>query len=104
MEIGKTTVYLRKNASQVEQKNDDGSTITLWQYDEAQLTHKQYEEYQKALSYFGLFGIGDAIEAVEQEVTDAEITNVEQEQSITDNELAITELESKLNPTTEKEA
>lgn len=44
------------------------------------------------------------LDSLEQEITDAEITNMEQEQSITDNESEIMELKEKLSSTTKTEA
>lgn len=40
------------------------------------------------------------IDSLEQKITDTEITNMKQEQSITDNEIAISELTSKVGSTT----
>ena len=38
-----TVVYLRKNIKQIT-RSDDMGEITLWQYEEAQCTHEQFEE------------------------------------------------------------
>lgn len=43
------TVYLRKEITQVTKKSGD-EEIKVWQYLEAQLTLKQYAEYQKELA------------------------------------------------------
>lgn len=94
VEITKHTVYLRKNI-RTAKDNDDNDCFT---YDEAQLTHEQYQKYQESITYFSLYGMDDRIEAVEQEVTDTEIMNMEQ--SITDNEMAIRELTNKAGSTT----
>lgn len=40
------------------------------------------------------------IDSLEQKITDTEVTNMKQEQSITDNEIAIAELTSKVGSTT----
>ena len=40
------------------------------------------------------------IDSLERKITDTEITNMKQEQSITDNEIAIAELTSKVGSTT----
>lgn len=93
VEITKHTVYLRKNI-QTAKDNDDNDCFT---YDEAQLTLEQYQNYQEAITYFSLYGMDDRIEAVEQEVTDTEITNMEQEQSITDNESEIMEIKEAMS-------
>lgn len=91
VEITKHTVYLRKNI-RTAKDNDDNDCII---YDEAQLTHEQYQKYQESITYISLYGMDDRIEAVEQEVTDTEIMNMRQEQSITDNEMAIAKLTNK---------
>ena len=96
IEITKHTVYLRKNI-QTAKDNDDNDCFT---YDEAQLTHEQYQKYQEAITYLSLYGMDGRFEAVEQEVTDTEITNMRQEQSITDNEMAIAKLTDKVGSTT----
>lgn len=43
-----STVYLRKNISQVNVKSGE-ETIKAWQYDEAQLTLEEYAQYQAEL-------------------------------------------------------
>ena len=96
VEITKHTVYLRKNI-RAAKDNDDNDCFT---YDEAQLTLEQYQKYQESITYLRLYGMDDRIEAVEQEVTGTEIMNMEQEQSITDNEMAIRELTNKAGSTT----
>ena len=41
------TVYLRKNIAQVEvEDNVSGDKITMWQYDERQMTPAEYAQYQ----------------------------------------------------------
>ena len=45
VEVGKTTVYLRKD---VELK--DGTDEQLWVYKEAKLTHEEFNEYSKVLA------------------------------------------------------
>ena len=45
----KTTVYLRKNVVTVTETTEDGNEHTKYQYDEAKLTKKQYEDYLKEL-------------------------------------------------------
>ena len=44
----KTTVYLRKNI--IEINKDDESSTTFYEYDEAKLTKKEYQEYLKEIS------------------------------------------------------
>lgn len=47
LEITTNTVYLRKNVTRIteEPKNDEDSSVELWQYEECQLTIAEYEEY-----------------------------------------------------------
>ena len=44
-ESSPTTVYLRKNIRQVEQKEaeDSEKTVSMWQYEEQELTAQEYE-------------------------------------------------------------
>lgn len=35
-------VYYRKNIKQIEQTDEQGSTVKLWQYDEAKVTRQEY--------------------------------------------------------------
>ena len=44
----KTTVYLRKNI--IEINKDDESSTTFYEYKEAKLTKKKYDQYLKELS------------------------------------------------------
>lgn len=45
-ESSKGTVYLRRNIEQIERKDEQtGETVTLWGYEEAQLTHEEYALY-----------------------------------------------------------
>lgn len=46
-----STVYLRKNISQVDAKSGE-ETIKVWQYEEAQLTPEEYEEYLEISQIF----------------------------------------------------
>lgn len=95
VEVTKHTVYLRKNI-QTAKDNDDNDCFT---YAEAQLTREQYQKYQEAITYLSLYGMDDRIEAVEQEITDTEISNMEQEQSITDNESEIMKIKEAMSTT-----
>lgn len=40
-----TTVYVRKNITRVEKENEDGSTHTAYEYDEAKLSRSDYAIY-----------------------------------------------------------
>ena len=35
-------VYYRKNIKQIEQTNEHGNAVKLWQYDEAKVTRQEY--------------------------------------------------------------
>ena len=35
-------VYYRKNIKQIEQTDEQGNTVKLWQYDEAKVTRQEY--------------------------------------------------------------
>lgn len=45
-------VYLRKNITQEVKTQEDGSEITMWLYDEACLTPKEYAEYLEVSQIF----------------------------------------------------
>lgn len=45
VEVGKTTVYLRKDI-----KMKDNTPDSLWTYQEAKLTHEEFNEYSKVLA------------------------------------------------------
>lgn len=44
------SVYIRKNIQQEVRQQQDGSGVTVWTYDEAVLTLKEYAQYQKELA------------------------------------------------------
>ena len=46
-----TTVYLRKNINQTEISSEEGSG-RMWEYEEAQLTKEEYEEYLEVAQIF----------------------------------------------------
>jgi len=46
-----TTVYLRRNINQKEITQNE-ETITVWEYEEAQLTKEEYEEYLELAQIF----------------------------------------------------
>lgn len=35
-------VYYRRNIKQIEQTDDQGNTVTLWQYEEAKVSRQEY--------------------------------------------------------------
>lgn len=41
-----TAVFLRRNIKQIDQKNEDGSSAKVWQYEEIKLTPDEYAEMQ----------------------------------------------------------
>jgi len=44
-ESSPTTVYVRRNIKEMQEKNDDGSTVIFYEYEEAKLTHEEYSIY-----------------------------------------------------------
>ena len=44
------TVYQRRNIERITVENGDGSTTELWQYDEREMTHEEYETLSMQLS------------------------------------------------------
>ena len=47
----KTTVYIRQNIVEVEKTNEsDNTSTTFYEYEEAKLTKKEYDQYLKELS------------------------------------------------------
>lgn len=38
-------VYLRKNIESITRTDENGNSVTLWQYDEALVTHEEYAPY-----------------------------------------------------------
>ena len=46
-----TTVYLRKNINQTEISSEEGSG-RMWEYEEAQLSKEEYEEYLEVAQIF----------------------------------------------------
>lgn len=45
IEKGKHSVFLRKDFVEVERTTEDGNTMTFWTYQEASMTHEQYNDY-----------------------------------------------------------
>ena len=47
----KTTVYIRQNIVEIEKTNEsDNTSTTFYEYEEAKLTKKEYDQYLKELS------------------------------------------------------
>lgn len=47
----KTTIYLRRNIAEKQRGSEiDGNMQTYYEYDEARLTKREYEEYLKGIS------------------------------------------------------
>lgn len=40
-----TAIFLRKNIQEIEKENQDGTTIPMWQYEEAILSKKEYPNF-----------------------------------------------------------
>ena len=49
VEIGKHTVFLRKDFVETERAYDD-TTITIWSYQEAKMTHEEFAEYSNFIA------------------------------------------------------
>lgn len=45
-----TVVYVRNNIEQITREEASGETVTLWSYDEAELTKEEYVQYQTELN------------------------------------------------------
>ena len=53
-EIGKTTIYYRKNIQRKSEVDEDGMVFEFWEYDEAQELRKEYklehpEEFEEVI-------------------------------------------------------
>lgn len=71
-----TVVYLRKNIQQ-EEREYDGEKVKLWVYDEAILTHDEFEEYMAEVQQEGHAANEDAICEL-SETTEDSIAALEQ--------------------------
>ena len=49
VEMGKTTIYIRKDIIDEERTDDKGNKTTFWTYQEAKLTHEEFAEYSSFL-------------------------------------------------------
>lgn len=45
VESSRTTVFLRQNIKETERETKDGETVTMYEYEEAKLTHGEYAIY-----------------------------------------------------------
>lgn len=45
IEIGKHSIFLRKDILEEERTNESGDTITFWVYQEARMTIEEFKEY-----------------------------------------------------------
>lgn len=50
LEIGKRTVFLRKNIKSVSRTDSDGNVTVFWTYEEAKLTPEKFNEYANCLA------------------------------------------------------
>lgn len=66
LEIGITTVYLRRNIERTP-KEDGDQIIFVWRYEEAQLTPEEYAEYQEDTEKPSIQGIMQQISGIQAE-------------------------------------
>ena len=45
----KGSVYIRKNIEEKEREDLSGNTYTIWEYDEAKVSHEEFASYSAAL-------------------------------------------------------
>lgn len=45
VESSKSTVFIRQNIVETERETEDGDTVTMYEYEEAKLTHGEYAIY-----------------------------------------------------------
>lgn len=70
LEITKSAVYLRRNIEQFTRTEQDGNEVTLWGYDEAQLTPDEYAEYVRSAN-------SQAVETLMQMINDVSASQME---------------------------
>lgn len=66
MEIGATTVYLRRNIERIP-KEDGDNIIFVWSYEEAQLTPEEYKLYLEDVEAPSILGIMQQISDIQAE-------------------------------------
>lgn len=72
LEIGVTTVYLRKDIKQTT-KNDNGNEIPVWTYKEAQMSHREYEDYLADLEAPSMSLIMQALSDIQADIAMMEV-------------------------------
>ena len=58
-----STVYLRKEIKRITEVDEQGEETYLWQYEEAELTPEEYEQYSDTLIYQALMEQNEALDA-----------------------------------------
>ena len=64
-----STVYLRKEITKSERIEEDGTKVEVWEYEEAQMTHAEFEEYEKLL----IQAESPAIVQIQQQISDLQM-------------------------------
>lgn len=94
-----STVYLRKDIVQTIRTEEDGTEVIVWQYEEAEMTVAEFEEYEKML----IQAESPAITQLQQQISelqmsqematiDREIAEEEQMQNLSDIQLSLEEI------------
>lgn len=65
-----TSVYLRRNISQVEKTNEDKTKTKLWQYEEVKLSLSEYADYKRGLEMYEDLEIGKRFDNQQSQITD----------------------------------
>ena len=63
-EIGKTTVYIRKNIM----KDTDDKDVAYWEYDECKLSLDEYAEYKDLMNSMMMYIIGDRFDEIDKKL------------------------------------
>ena len=72
LELSKRTVFLRKDISEVERKDEDGNITSYWVYQEAKMSHAEFNEYSSFLSMKNTITSANDSENISQLVTGQE--------------------------------
>ena len=94
-----STVYLRKDIVQTTRTEEDGTEVIVWQYEEAEMTVEEFEEYEKLL----VQAESPAITQLQQQISelqmsqgmatiDRELAEEEQMQNLSDIQLSLEEI------------
>lgn len=100
-----STVYLRKNIVQKVRTDEDGTEVIVWEYEEAEMTSAEFEEYEKLL----IQAESPAITQLQQQISelqmsqemqsiDREIAEEEQMQNLSDIQLSLEEIKLYVEP------